>query len=52
MIARDVWKENWGSTLTNVVDVYVKVLRRKTEGGGFARLIQTVRGLGYTLRDE
>jgi DNA-binding response OmpR family regulator len=52
MIARDVWKENWGTTLTNVVDVYIKVLRRKTEAGGFARLIQTVRGLGYALRDE
>ena len=52
MIARDVWRETWGSTLTNVVDVYIKVLRKKTESGGFGRLIQTVRGLGYALRDE
>jgi len=52
MIARDVWKETWGSTLTNVVDVYIKVLRKKMEADGGARLIQTVRGLGYALRDE
>jgi two-component system copper resistance phosphate regulon response regulator CusR len=52
MIARDVWKENWGATLTNVVDVYIKVLRRKTEVGDQPRLIHTVRGMGYALRDE
>jgi DNA-binding response OmpR family regulator len=52
MIARDVWKENWGTTLTNVVDVYIKVVRRKLESAGGSRLIHTVRGVGYSLRDE
>jgi DNA-binding response OmpR family regulator len=50
MIARDVWKENWGGPLTNVVDVYIKVLRRKIEVGESPRLIHTIRGLGYELR--
>ena len=52
MIARDVWKENWGATLTNVVDVYIKVLRRKLESNGGSRLIHTVRGAGYSLLED
>ncbi len=35
----------------NLVDVYVKRLREKVEGGG-PRIIQTVRGIGYVLREE
>jgi two-component system, OmpR family, response regulator PrrA len=35
---------------TNVVDVFVGYLRRKLEAGGEARVIQTVRGRGFTLR--
>jgi DNA-binding response OmpR family regulator len=34
----------------NVVDVFVGYLRRKLEGGGEPRLIQTVRGVGFVLR--
>jgi DNA-binding response OmpR family regulator len=37
---------------TNVVDVYVNYLRKKTEASKEARLIQTVRGVGYALREE
>jgi two-component system, OmpR family, response regulator MprA len=43
----------WGTdarTSSNVVDVYVGYLRRKTEDGGRPRLLHTVRGAGYVLR--
>lgn len=48
-IAEHVWDFNfeWNS---NVVDVYINALRKKLESGGEARLIQTVRGVGYSLR--
>jgi DNA-binding response OmpR family regulator len=50
MIARDVWKETSG-ILTNVIDVYINLLRKKIEVPGQPALIQTVRGVGYALRD-
>jgi two-component system response regulator MprA len=34
------------------VDVFINQLRNKTEGKGESRLIQTVRGVGYVLREE
>jgi DNA-binding response OmpR family regulator len=37
---------------SNVIDSYVRYLRKKLEGPGRRRLIQTVRGVGYTLRPE
>ncbi|MBD2847730.1 response regulator transcription factor [Paenibacillus sp. IB182496] len=37
---------------TNVVDVYIRYVRKKIEPAGAAPLIHTVRGVGYTLRDE
>lgn len=43
----------WGydfDTDTNVVDVFVGYLRRKLEANGTARMIQTVRGVGFVLR--
>ena len=45
----------WGldaETSSNVVDVYVGYLRQKLEAGGAPRLLQTVRGFGYVLREE
>lgn len=51
MIGRDVWKESTGS-LTNVIDVCIKTLRKKIERPDSSQLIQTVRGVGYALRDE
>jgi two-component system response regulator MprA len=45
----------WGmdaDTASNVVDVYVGYLRRRLEGPGEPRLIQTVRGFGYVLRES
>ncbi len=45
-----VWDQEYGIA-TNVVDVYVGYLRRKVDAPGEERLIQTVRGAGYALRE-
>jgi two-component system response regulator MprA len=45
-----VWGYNFDST-TNSLAVYVGYLRRKTEEGGEPRVLHTVRGVGYVLRD-
>jgi two-component system response regulator MprA len=45
-----VWGYDFGPT-SNSLEVYVGYLRRKTEAGGEPRLIQTVRGVGYALRE-
>ncbi|MBI4485377.1 MAG: response regulator transcription factor [Acidobacteria bacterium] len=50
MIAEHVWNFSW-ERLTNVIDVYVNHLRRKTEGSGRPRLIHAVRGVGYVIRE-
>lgn len=50
-IAEHVWDFNFDSC-SNVVDVFVSALRKKTEEGGRPRLIQTVRGVGYVLRES
>lgn len=49
-LARDVWKEPAG-VITNVIDVCVNGLRRKIEQADQPSLIQTVRGVGYAVRD-
>ena len=49
-IEEKVWPEYTGGS--NVVDVYIGYLRRKLEEGGERRLIHTVRGVGYVLREE
>ncbi|HEX2916375.1 MAG TPA: response regulator transcription factor [Chloroflexia bacterium] len=46
-----VWGYNFGGN-ANVVEVYVMQLRQKLEEAGEARLIHTVRGAGYILREE
>ena len=45
-----VWGYDFGPT-SNALEVYVGYLRRKTEAGGEPRLIHTVRGVGYALRE-
>jgi len=45
-----VWGYDFGAN-SNSLEVYVGYLRRKTEGGDRPRLIHTVRGVGYVLRD-
>jgi DNA-binding response OmpR family regulator len=51
MLGRDVWKEP-NHALTNVIDVYITLLRRKLERPGQAPLIHTIRGVGYTLQGQ
>jgi DNA-binding response OmpR family regulator len=51
MLGRDVWKEP-AYALTNVIDVYITLLRRKLDASGKKPLIHTLRGVGYSLRDE
>jgi DNA-binding response OmpR family regulator len=52
MLARDVWKEPRRATpLDNVIDVQMTRLRRKVDFDGAARLIHTVRGVGFLLQE-
>ncbi|MGI8422464.1 MAG: response regulator transcription factor [Gaiellaceae bacterium] len=50
LIFERVWGYDFGFA-SNSLDVYVGYLRRKTEAGGGPRLIHTVRGIGYALRE-
>jgi DNA-binding response OmpR family regulator len=52
-LAREVWQEIRRATpLDNVIDVHIARLRRKIDDGFKCRLIHTVRGLGFVLREE
>jgi DNA-binding response OmpR family regulator len=52
MLAREVWKEPRRATpLDNVIDVQMTRLRRKVDADGQPRLIHTVRGVGFVLRE-
>lgn len=48
-LQREIWGHEPG---TNNLDVYIGYLRRKTEAGGERRLIHTVHGVGYVLRER
>jgi two-component system response regulator MprA len=50
-ILQDVWGYDFDGN-GNVLEVYVGYLRAKTEAGGEPRLIHTIRGVGYALREE
>ena len=50
LIFERVWGYDFGAA-SNSLDVYIGYLRRKTEAGGRPRLIHTVRGVGYALRE-
>jgi two-component system response regulator MprA len=50
LIFERVWGYDFGPA-SNSLDVYIGYLRRKTEAGGEPRLIHTVRGVGYALRE-
>ena len=56
VLTRDMLYERiWGydfSGESNIIEVYVRYLRAKTEIQGLPRLIHTVRGVGYALREE
>ncbi len=51
VIFERVWGYDFGFG-SNSLDVYIGYLRRKTEQGGKRRLIQTIRGVGYALREQ
>jgi two-component system response regulator MprA len=46
-----IWSYDFGGE-SNIIEVYVRYLRQKTEAEGEQRLIQTVRGVGYALRED
>ena len=51
-LARDVWKETARTTpLDNVIDVHIARLRRKVDLDQAVKLIHTVRGVGFMLRE-
>lgn len=52
MLARDVWKETERCTpLDNVIDVHMTRLRKRIDQGRSLKLLHTVRGVGFTVRD-
>jgi DNA-binding response OmpR family regulator len=51
MIVENVWDQSFEG-LTNIVDVYVRQLRKKIEDGHSLKLLRTVRGAGYSLNEE
>lgn len=51
MIFDRVWGYDFGGE-SNVLDVYIRYLRQKLEGKGETRLIHTIRGTGYVLREN
>ncbi len=50
-LLQDVWGYDFDGN-SNILEVYMGYLRTKTEAGGEPRLLQTVRGVGYVLREE
>jgi len=53
MLAREVWKEASRATpIDNVIDVHVARLRRKVDDQFKRKLVHTVRGVGFTIREE
>jgi two-component system copper resistance phosphate regulon response regulator CusR len=52
MLSRDVWKELQRATpLDNVIDVHIAHLRRKIDDGQALKLLHTVRGIGFVLKE-
>ena len=51
MIYDRIWNYDFGGE-SNIIEVYVRYLRQKMEAGGEPRLLQTMRGVGYALREE
>ena len=52
-LVREVWRETAASTtLNNIIDVHVSRLRRKIDREGLVKLIHTVRGVGFVVREE
>ena len=52
LLLSQIWNHGFGATTSNVVDVYMGYLRRKVDAPGEPRLIKTVHGVGYALRES
>jgi DNA-binding response OmpR family regulator len=50
MIIEHVWDQSFDG-ITNIVDVYIRHLRNKVDEGREPKLLKTVRGVGYTIRE-
>src|ERR1700741_1503791 len=50
MIIEHVWDQSFDG-ITNIVDVYIRHLRNKVDTGHDSKLLRTVRGVGYTIRE-
>src|SRR5436305_4429955 len=50
MVIEHVWDESFDG-ITNIVDVYIRHLRNKVDTGHDSKLLRTVRGVGYTIRE-
>jgi two-component system copper resistance phosphate regulon response regulator CusR len=50
MIIEHVWDQSFDG-ITNIVDVYIRHLRNKVDSGHDSKLLRTVRGVGYTIRE-
>ena len=51
MIMENVWDQSFEG-LTNIVDVYIRQLRKKIDDGSAAKLLRTIRGVGYSITEE
>lgn len=53
MLARDVWRlRSWTRSMDNVIDVHVSRLREKIDKNQSARLLHTLRGVGFVLKEN
>ena len=56
VLTRDkIYEQVWGYDFdgeSNIIEVYIRYLRAKLEAGDNTRLLQTVRGVGYALREK
>ena len=50
LIYEHIWSYDFGGE-SNIIEVYVRYLRTKLESSGHSRLIQTIRGVGYAMRE-
>jgi len=50
MITQHVWKHNFDPE-SNIIDVYIKRIRSKIERPGSPRILQSIRGVGYRMRE-
>jgi two-component system response regulator MprA len=51
LIYEHIWNYDFGGE-SNIIEVYVRYLRTKLEANDRSRLIQTIRGVGYAMRES